>query len=115
VSLASLMSRNAIIIRRNLSGSTDIYGDDAKTESVISTTCELQQEERTEEGGGAISETRWVGFFPVSLDLQSEDAVEVDGYEYELVGDPWVADTGNVAVHHLEATLRRVRGTEDIS
>lgn len=116
MSLATLMSRDCLIIRRSETGSTDRYGNPDKTETLISTTCEIQQLTRDEpDAAGEVSKTQWRAFFPVDTVLLTDDAVEVDGDEYELDGDPWTADTGNVAVHHVEATLLRVSGAEDSS
>jgi hypothetical protein len=116
VSLASLMSRPCVIIRRDETGGTDRYGNPDRTETLVETTCELQQLTRDEpDASGEVSKTLWRAFFPVDTVLLTDDAVEVDGDEYELDGDPWTADTGNAAVHHVEATLVRTAGAEDSS
>ena len=97
MSLTALMGRPCQIIRRSPSGSYDRYGNEIAGEEVIETTCELQQAAREEEAGGSIAEAFWRGFFPVDTDLQAEDAIEIDGFAYEVIGDPWRADSGSTA------------------
>lgn len=113
MSLATLMGRPCIIVRRQLSGEEDRYGNLIPSEATDASTCEIQQQERSEAAEGSIGETLWRAFFPIDTNLQAEDAVIVDGLEYEVVGDPWNADSGSTAVHHMEADLRRVGGVEN--
>jgi hypothetical protein len=114
MTLSALMSRSCQIVRRS-PGSSDRYGNDIPTESLASATCEIQQMDRSEMEEGSVTETLWKVFLPVNTDIQAEDALIVGGVEYEMVGDPWNANSGSSAVHHVEATVRKVAGVEDTS
>lgn len=53
---------------------------------------------------------------PAGTDVQGDDAVQVDGEVYELVGEPWEARNPRTRqVSHIEATARRTAGPEDAS
>lgn len=117
MSLSTLISRPCVIVYRSESGDTDDYGNDLPTETRVDSVCEVQQVRRDEPGDqGETSDTRWDGFFLPGTDLRTADAVEVEGIgTFELVGDPWEADSGSSGVHHAEASLRLVRGSDEAS
>jgi hypothetical protein len=75
------------------------------------------QQRRRDEGDtvGEVSETLWDVFLPTGTTLDTGDAVLVGNYRYEIVGQPWDATEGSTAVHHVEATAKRISGAEDIS
>lgn len=114
MSLSTLMSRPCTIIRRTSDGDEDDFAPRGPVESYIDTVCEIQQAVRTEPmDAGNLSLTSWMVYMPVDTELDSSDALLIDGMgEFEVIGQPWRADTGSPAVHHLEATVRRTRGPE---
>lgn len=114
MSLRTLMNRPCTIVYRDTGTETDDYGDPVVTETTVETSCELQQKTREEPPlEGETSVTEWnVYFWDISLELYTADALIVDGDTYELVGIPWVADSGSSAVRHIEATAKlSKRGT----
>jgi hypothetical protein len=112
--LPHLLTRTAWLIRRTDSGDTDDYGNDIPDEIQFEERCEVQQDRRTEQPEGAPAKTDWLGFFPADTDLDASDAVVVDGLaEFEVVGEPWTVRNPRTRVpSHVEATLRRVGGSE---
>lgn len=116
MSLSSLMDTTVTLVRRSNTGSADVYGNPTDTETLVQTTGSLQQRRRSEDASaGEVSETLWDLFLPTGTALDTGDGVVVGNSRYEVVGQPWDAAEGSVAVHHVEATLRRVAGQEDAS
>lgn len=117
MSLTNLITRPCTIVQRRESGTTDAYGNDVPAETSIETVCELQQQRRAEQDDqGELSDTTWQAFFLPSEDIRGGDILIVDGVEYEMFGDPWEARNPRTrVVSHVEATLRRVAGSEDAS
>lgn len=115
MSLARLINRPCRIIRRTESGETDAFGNPVMTVTEIETVCELQQRRREEhDEHGELSDTLWNLFLPAGTAFRTGDAVEVDGDEYEAVGDPWHARNPRTRQEsHVEATVRRTAGTGD--
>lgn len=126
MSLSNLLNLNCTVVRRSTSendpgvsgASVDTYGNpvspdatDSLTDDTedIFTVCWVQQDRRTEPGDeGEMSDSFWTIFLPWGTDLDTGDAVEVDGYGvFELVGDPWPAQQGSQRMWHVEATGRR--------
>ena len=112
-----MINRTCTVIRRSESGSTDDYGNDVATETTSVTVCELQQLRRDEkEDSGEVSRDTWTVFFHADEDIETGDAVVVDGQTFELIGDPWEARNPRTGVtSHIEATARRTAGAEDAS
>jgi hypothetical protein len=81
------------------------------------TVCELQQARRDEqEDSGEVSRDTWTVFFQADEDVETGDAVVVDGQTFELIGDPWQARNPRTGTEsHIEATARRTAGAEDAS
>lgn len=99
------------IVRRTAGTILDDYGNAIPTLGTVDTFCDLQQVRRDEpELAGESSITTWNLYMGAGEALDTSDVVSVDGAMYELVGDPWVADTGSQAVNHLEATVVRQGG-----
>lgn len=115
MSLAALLNRPITVIRRSTSGSTDDFGNDQPTESLIQTVGELQQRRRDEpDAEGELSDTQWTLFLPAGTDIATGDAIVCDGLIYELVGDPWdVRNPRLQAQSHIECTLRRTTSSTD--
>lgn len=113
--LSDLIAREAQIIRRP-SGERDDFSapePDPDPEDIL---CEIQQRSRTEPGDdGELSDTEWVAFFFPDAEVSGNDVLIVDGQRFELVGEPWLANSGSAAMHHVEATLRRTAGPGDTS
>lgn len=112
MSVKALANRPCTIITR-VAGDVDDYGDETYTETEVETTCELQQIQRDEpQTAGELSVTHWLLIlWDTSIDLDTASVVEVESVRYEMVGDPWVADSGSAAVHHIEATLIKADGS----
>jgi hypothetical protein len=95
----------------------DEYGDEIPTETTVETVGELQQQQRTEQDLARRDLRHPLAADPPGRDqIGTGDSVEVDGHEYEVVGEPWAARNPRTrAESHVEATLRRVAGSEDAS
>lgn len=115
MSLATLMSRPCVIVRRSPSATEkNDYGDPLIDETTVETVCEIQQKTRDEpRDAGEVSVDEWLLILPIATDVDTSDRIEVDGSAFEFVGAPWRADTGSAAVHHIEATVRRVGNAEE--
>lgn len=105
--LASLINTPCTIVLRS-DEDYDEFSEGPPEPTEIETFCELQQTRRDEpERQGESSETTWTVFFHADEDVQTADAVIVDGDTYELVGDPWtVRDPFKETTSHIEATAR---------
>jgi len=126
MSLSTLLNVPCTIHRRSTSEedpnvseeSVDTYGnpipvavgdsDDDHTYD-LETLCWIQQDRRTEPGeAGEMSDAYWTIFLHHGTDVDTSDAVTVEGYgRFEFVGDPWPAVQGSPSVWHVEGTLRR--------
>lgn len=114
MSLATLLNRPCTIIHRTDSGEEDDYGDAIPTETYVETTCEIQQVRSDEPAlEGEHSVTDWNLYLPVDVLIDTGDAVLVGEVEYEVVGDPWHADSGSPQVHHTEVRVRKT-GTQEV-
>jgi hypothetical protein len=114
MSIALLMNTPAKIIVRALS-SEDEYGNETSDTVEVDVLCEVQKLVRKEEepdAQGEMSDTRWVGYFPASAELDTADAVRVPEVGVlEIVGAPWkVRNPRTKSVHHLEVPLRQTLG-----
>lgn len=106
--LSRLLSQSGTIVRRVESGLTDSYGNDMPTETLIGTSC-LVQQVRTGETSGEAPSTSFLAFFPAGTMIDAPDYFILDGARYEVDGDaahPASVLTG--AESHVEVTLRRV-------
>lgn len=109
MSIASLIKRPATLIRRSDSGKTDEFGTPIQTPTESEVPCALQQRRRDErDDQGELAESLWDLFLPYGTELDTGDAVVVNGETYELVGEPWNAEEGSQAMWHVEATVRKV-------
>lgn len=115
--LSTLLNRECILLLRDPTGSTDDYGNDVTTTSNVDTVCELQQKRRDEDDDqGETSDTHWLLILPAGTQIDTGDAVQIDGQVYELVGAPWEARNPRTgAASHIECTVRRTAGSEDAS
>jgi hypothetical protein len=103
-----LFSRDCTIIRRTAGTALDQYGNALAGTVHVQTKCELQQIRRDEpEAQGEFSITTWNLYLPIGGTIDTSDVVVIDGATYELVGDPWYANTGTTQVHHVEATVTK--------
>lgn len=111
----NLINRPATLIQRLTSESTDRFGNKKRTEGTVEIVVEIQQKQRSETADeGETSDTTWNIYFPPGTDVNSGDAVVIDGSEYELTGDPWEARNPRTqALSHMEATVRRTAGPDD--
>ncbi|MES2867614.1 MAG: hypothetical protein V4703_12800 [Actinomycetota bacterium] len=115
MTLAALLNRECTLIQRIASGSTDRFGNPLRTDTPITTVCELQQTRRDEpSAAGELSITTWAVFLPAGTDINTGDVLIVEGREYEIVGDPWEARNPRTGLmSHVEATCKRARGADD--
>jgi hypothetical protein len=112
--LSQLINRECVLLRRS-AGATDELGNDIQSDDAVDTVVELQQRQ-SDEHDNTVSDTDWIAFFLPDEDVRSGDAVVVDGFKYEVVGDPWEARNPRTqAASHIEAGLRRTAGSEDAS
>lgn len=112
--LSQLLNTPVMIISRSPSGDKDEYGNETDAETTIATVGELQQRRRNEPAAeGEVSDAQWDLFLPAGTQIDTGDAVQVDGIEYELVGAPWEARNPRTqTVSHIEATVRRTAGAD---
>lgn len=121
MSVSQLLNRDCTVISRSFSGGEDAYGNEVPEEALVSTVCELQPRARERAQGerndqGEVSDDLYTAFFAPDEDLTTADAIVVDGFTYELVGSPWVARNPRSQVTtHIEVTVRRTAGAEDVS
>lgn len=115
MSLTQLINRPCMILRRSASGEINDYGDEIPSVETIAGVCELQQQKRAEQGDmGEVSDSTWILILPGDTEIETGDAVVVDGETYELVGEPWAARNPRIqTVSHIEATVRRTAGSEE--
>jgi hypothetical protein len=115
--LSKLLNRTCVLTLRSASEDKDDYGNERPSETTVTVLCELQQQQRTEQDlAGETSDTHWLLILPPGTQIGTGDSAEVDGHEYEVVGEPWKARNPRTqAQSHVEATLRRVAGSEDAS
>ena len=115
--ISGLMNLSCQIVRRGPSGMEDDYGNEIAGESVVSTVCEFQKQNTMgeQESGSRndLADSSWDVFFPADTDIDSGDALLVDGKEYEVDGEPWTVRnpvTGQLS--HVECSVKRVAGSE---
>lgn len=113
--ISELLTRTATITHKTEGEEVDAYGNEIPVTEETSVTCEIQQTKRSESAEGEVSDTHWLGVFPVYTDLDTGDTVKAEGIgTLELVGAPWVArDPETGVLSHIEATLRRTAGPEE--
>lgn len=114
MSLSTLISTPCTITRRSASTDIDPYGDEIPAEATATTVCALQQTMRMEPDAETdLSSTTWMLFLPTGTVFGSGDVATIDGEDFEAIGEPWDATDGTPAVWHVEATVKRVAGSED--
>lgn len=115
--LEQLLNRPCTLLLRDSTGETDEYGNAKTGTTSVETVCELQQQRRDEPDDQAeTSDTTWLVILPAGTEIDTGDAVQVDGHVYELVGAPWHARNPRTqAESHVEATARRTAGAENAS
>lgn len=112
MSIERMMTKDATILRRVESGKKDRYGN-ALVETVEDDVrCAFQQRDRSEsEDGGELSKARWNLWLPYGTELDTGDAVRVNGRVYEVEGEPGIFDEGSPSMWHVTAIVKRVAGT----
>jgi hypothetical protein len=93
-------------------GPRDRFGDPAEPDAPPRQVegCSIQPSESTENNDQrATVVTTWRAFLPGGTDLTAGDRIVWNDVTFEVVGDPdaWVVDGDE---HHLQASLKRVRG-----
>lgn len=112
--LTDLLNTPVTIITREYDPDTvDTGGVETPVETLTETVGELQQQQRTEPvEAGDLSDTKWLLILPAGASVMTGDAVLIDDMVFEVVGDPWHARNPRTQqASHVEATLRRTRGT----
>lgn len=107
--ITSLITRPCSIITRT-DTARDVYGDETKIETIVTSLCELQPLNQDELDDQSLAVSRYKLFLAGSADLHSDDAVMVGADRYELIGDsaPRRNPVTGVVVY-TEALVRRVR------
>lgn len=107
--LSNLLNRACTVKRPTGSETEDKYGKKRNALQETETVCDLQQSRRDEQDDqGELSDTVWNLYLPAGTELTTADKVEVDGVDYEVVGDPWPARNPRTQLEsHVEATVRR--------
>ncbi len=112
MSLDTFINQPCTIISRT-NDSVDQYGDPVKQITTTPTLCELQPSHPPGEvEGGNIGITEWRLYLEGSAVLNADDAISVDGEEYELVGD--AEQRRNSRTGLPEYTVAIVRRTRDV-
>lgn len=111
--LNQLLNRPCVIEVRG-PGGRDEYNNETEVVVDVTTVCELQQRQRTENGDrGEVSVTEWLLVVPAGTNISTGDSVRVDGDGYEVIGEPWQARNPRTqTVSHVEATLKRSSGVD---
>lgn len=96
-------------IRHGDPGPVDDYGDHPPaTVTTTAERCYLTQHSRGETG--PVERERWGLFLRPDVAIDANDIVEVEGGEYQVIGNPWVViDPATRRRTHIEATLERRR------
>lgn len=113
MTLTDLINRPCTITRRTAGATQSAYGDLLVEETTTAAVCELQQRQHTEDDElGELSITVWDLFLLADTDIQTGDAITVDGIEYEVIGDPWRARNPRTQTEsHVQATVKRSSST----
>jgi hypothetical protein len=112
----SMMNKTCTVLSRTAGTATDVYGNPTYGTTSVSVPCEIQAAggragagARREPGEeGELSITDWIAFFPSGTVIDTSDQVsEASLGTFEVIGDPWDANSGSAAVNHVEANLRK--------
>jgi hypothetical protein len=109
--VARMLKTPCTIIRRSVVDD-DSFDQEAAPEE-FETVCSLQQRRRDETDDGDLSTTLWDLTLLHGTTFDTGDAARVNGRFFEAVGEPWSAEEGSRSMWHVEATVRRVAGTDD--
>lgn len=114
MSLATLLIRPMTVIRRTSGDTFDEYGGDIPDESAVDVLGEIQQTRRDEPADASeLSVTTWTVFLPIGTLVRTGDAILYAGESFEVVGEPWQANTGSATMHHVECTVKRTSTPSD--
>jgi len=110
VSLDTLMTREAVIVRRSRSGPPDAGNNPTVVESRSQTRCfleptsglELSTDRSTEIGSHR-------AFFAAGTRLDGVDRIEVEGHTYEVIGPPEEFHMPR-GEHHVQVQLQEATG-----
>jgi hypothetical protein len=109
------INRPATLLRRTEEGE-DAHGNPKYEVEEVDVVCELQQFRRQEARANVddLSDSLWDLYLPAGTEVDSGDAIVVDGRTYEILGEPWEArDPFTERFSHIEATVRRTAGAGD--
>ncbi len=110
MSVTRMMKTPCILIRREESGE-DEFGNPTTTPVEVETRCAFQQRDRSEtDDGGELSKARWNLWLPYGTEIDTGDAVQVRGFEYEVEGEPAIFDEGSRSMWHVAAVVKRTAG-----
>ncbi len=115
MTIAALLNRACSIDHRTADGDEDAYGNATVQIETVETVCELQQRQRDESTDREdLSVTQWLLVLPAGTVIWAGDTVTVDGFDYEVSGDPWEArNPFTQAQSHIEATVIRTSAADD--
>lgn len=111
--MLSMLSRT-VILKRPLYGDTDRYGNDAPRYDDPTSQTEARawiapttDTEATDDKQRRVSEV--LLYFRSDVEIEADFRVELDGLEYEVVGEPQRFHTPR-GLHHIEVSGRLVQG-----
>jgi len=109
MTLASLLTQTATLIHHEPSGADAEGNPTYGTATTVTYPCRLEQTDSVEELDGERRTTTNLRLFlpPSASGANFEDALQVDGVTYQLVGAPDIERTPR-GIHHLELRLTRV-------
>lgn len=109
--LTDLLNRPCTIVRRT-AGDADELGNATQTTAEVETVCELQQRARPERtDAGTVATSEWALYLLPDAEIDTGDAVVIDGATYEVAGTPKrLRNPRTQQIEHVEATLTLTTG-----
>ena len=103
--LAHLLSQTATRLRPTVN--TDAAGAQVEAGTTAAAyACRLERRSTStgDVAGGTVETGSWVLYLAPDADVKASDRVEVDGVEYEVIGDPHPVQSPR-GTHHVEVDL----------
>lgn len=110
------MLQKTCVIRHRVEDENNFneYGDPEIDTNDVETVCELQQVETDEPDlAGEFAKSTWNLFLPVGTAIDTTDQVIIDGFIYEITGEPEAQGATNNRWGFVEAELVRTGKVED--
>jgi hypothetical protein len=108
MNIERLINQPCTIIRRSASEVEDELGDEVAGTQEVAAVCALQQRSRAEDSD-QLSTSSYLAAFRADEDIDTDDALVVEGVHYEFAGEPHVVfNPRRQQVSHIEATMERI-------